>query len=141
MLVMSGIDVGKAHDNPHIIISEDEDAAVWAGAIDDLWKLGKPRGRGGPWKDTQVTADEPSDPYLIGYYDRRRLSIWHDAQEPVTFTIEVEPVGHGPWMKYQDITVEPGETHEREFPEDFQSRWIRFRSSKDATVTAWLNYD
>lgn len=141
MLVMSGIDAGRTHDNPHIIVSEDGEAAVWAGVIDDLWKLGKPRGRGGPWKDTQVTANAPSDPYLIGFYDRRRLSIWHDSNEPATFTIEVEPVGHGPWMKYQEITVQPGETHEREFPENFQSRWIRFRSDKDVTATAWLNYD
>lgn len=141
MLVMSGVNIGRADGNPHIVVSEDGGAAVWAGAIDDLWKLGKPRGRGGPWKDTKVTAGKPSDPYLIGHYDKRRLSIWHDADEPVIFTIEVEPVGHGPWMKYQDITVPPGETHEREFPENFQSRWIRFSSNKDVTATAWLNYN
>ena len=141
MLVMSGIDAGSAHDNSHIITSEDGVAAVWAGAIDDLWKLGKPRGRGGPWKDTPVSAGEPSDPYLIGHYDRRRLSIWHDSNEPVTFTIEVEPLGHGPWMKYKEITVLPGETHDWKFPDAFQSRWIRFRSNKGVTATAWLNYD
>ena len=26
--------------------------SVWAGAIDDLWSMGKPTGKGGPWKNT-----------------------------------------------------------------------------------------
>ena len=38
MLVMTGIDPKKDKDNEHVIVSEDGKAAVWAGAIDDLWK-------------------------------------------------------------------------------------------------------
>lgn len=82
------------------MVSEDGKAAVWTGAIDDLWKLGKPTGRGGPWKDTAVEANQPSDPYLIGFYDQRTLSLSHDSKGAVTFTVEVELIGHGPWMKY-----------------------------------------
>src|SRR5690554_8237578 len=67
MLIMTGINPEEGEGNPHIIVSEDGKAAVWAGVIDDLWKLGKPTGIGGPWKDTSVKADEPSDPYLIGF--------------------------------------------------------------------------
>ena len=52
MLVMTGIDPKKDKDNEHIIVSEDGKAAVWAGAIDDLWSMGKPTGKGGPWKNT-----------------------------------------------------------------------------------------
>ncbi len=48
MLVMTGIDPKKDKDNEHIIVSEDGKAAVWAGAIDDLWSMGKPTGKGGP---------------------------------------------------------------------------------------------
>ena len=39
MLVMTGIDPKKDKDNEHIIVSEDGKAAVWAGAIDDLWSI------------------------------------------------------------------------------------------------------
>ena len=56
MLVMTGIDPKKDKDNEHIIVSEDGKAAVWAGAIDDLWSMGKPTGKGGPWKNTLVKA-------------------------------------------------------------------------------------
>src|SRR5690606_19594924 len=103
LLVMTGIAAGA--EQAHIIRSADGKASVWAGAIDDLWKLGKPMGEGGPWKDTEVKANEPSDPYLIGFYDQKSLTLSHDADTAVTFTLEVEPIGHGPWMKYREISV------------------------------------
>ena len=140
LLVMTGIDPDVDSGNEHLIRSEDGEAAVWVGAIDDLWKLGKPTGQGGPWKDAEVKANEPSDPYLIGFYDQRSLQLSHQSDQSVTFTIEVEPVGHGPWMVYQEVTVAPGETFEHQFPDHFQSRWIRFRSDRDCEATTWLEY-
>ena len=140
LLVMTGIDPAAAQGNPHVIISQDGKAAVWAGVIDDLWKMGKPTGRGGPWKNTAVKANQPSDPYLIGFYDKRRLTLSHDSKEPVTFRIEAEPVGHGPWMPYKEITVASGKALDFTFPDGFQSRWIRFVADQPAVATAWLTY-
>ncbi|MBW7891596.1 MAG: hypothetical protein H3C48_11350 [Chitinophagaceae bacterium] len=140
MLVMTGID-SKAANNEHIVRSEDGQAAVWLGVIDDLWKLGKPSGHGGPWKNTNVKAGEPSDPYLIGFYDKRKLEVSHTLAEPVLFSIEVDPVGHAPWMRYKEITVQPGEVFRYEFPDGFQARWIRFVADKDCKATAWLTYE
>ena len=141
LLIMTGLNPEASSGNPHVIVSEDGQAAVWAGVIDDLWKLGKPTGRGGPWKNTSVEAGQPSDPYLIGFYDQRSLSLSHDAAETVTFTIEVDPVGHGPWMQYQEVTVKAGETYEHIFPDNFQARWIRFTADRDTRATAWLTYE
>jgi len=140
MLVMTGLDENAQKNNLHIIRSDDGKAVLWAGAIDDLWKLGKPVGHGGPWKNTQVKADIPSDPYLIAFYDKRSLELSHQANEPVTFNIEVEPIGHGPWMLYRKIIVNPGEKFRYEFPSDVQARWIRFSTNTDCLATAWLNY-
>ncbi len=141
MLIMTGINPESAKGNNHIIISSDGKAAVWAGAIDDLWKIGKPVGEGGPWKNTKVKAGEPSDPYLIGFYDHRVLQLSHNSKESVKFRIQVEPIGHGPWINYMELLVEPGETLKYSFPVNFQSRWIRFISDKDCISTAWLKYD
>jgi hypothetical protein len=141
MLVMTGIDPKAANENQLIIISEDGKAAVWAGVIDDLWKMGKPSGTGGPWKDSDVKAGEPSDPYLIGFYDNRKLQLSHNLKEPVRFMVQVDPIGHGPWMNYKELSVKPGETLNFIFPDSFQSRWIRFVSDKDCLATAWLKYD
>ena len=140
LLVMTGIDVKAAKNNPHIILSDDKQAAVWAGAIDDLWKLGKPVGEGGPWKDSQVTAGKPSDPYLIGFYDKRSLQLKNQSDQPVTFRIEIEPIGHGPWMLYETTTLKSGDTFKHSFPKGFQARWIRFVADKDCKATALLTY-
>jgi hypothetical protein len=139
MIVITGIDP-DAEAGAHLVRSQDGEAAVWVGVIDDLWKLGKPTGRGGPWKDTSVKAGVASDPYLIGFYDRRSLSLSHESELPVTFRIEVEPVGHGPWMRYKEVTVQPGQVYEHDFPDYFHARWIRFTSDRDCAATAWLEY-
>lgn len=139
LLVMTGVQSNA--NNKHIITSEDGKAQVWVGAIDDLWELGKPTGRGGPWKDADVQANTPSDPYLIGFYDKKTLEITHQEEQPVTFHVQVEPIGHGPWMTYQTVTVQPGETYHHTFPASFQSRWIRFEAESNCVATAWLNYE
>ena len=139
LLVMTGIQP-DAKAGEHIVLSEDGQAAVWVGVIDDLWQLGKPVGIGGPWKNSTIKAGEPSDPYLIGFYDDRSLQIFHDSSEPVSFRIEVEPIGHGPWMLYKEVTVQPGESFNHQFPDNFQARWIRFISNRECSATAWLNY-
>lgn len=139
LLVLTGIE-NKKNNNDRIIRSEDGAASVWAGTIDDLWEFGKPVGEGGPWKDSKVQANTPSDPYLIGFYDKKSLKISHKGAQDVTFKIQVEPIGHGPWMNYKEVTVKAGETFSFTFPEGFQSRWVRFVASKDCDATAWLSY-
>lgn len=141
MLIMTGIDPQLADANPHVIVSSDGKAAVWAGVIDDLWKIGKPAGDGGPWKNSIVSAGIPSDPYLTGFYDKKSLEISHNSSHKVIFTIEAEPIGHGPWMFYKKIEVNPEETVNFIFPDSFQSRWIRFISDADCIATAWLKYE
>ncbi|MEA3480237.1 MAG: hypothetical protein U9R60_18785 [Bacteroidota bacterium] len=138
---MTGIDPEAGKDNPHIIFSDDNKWAVWAGVIDDLWKIGKSVVHGGPWKNTTVNSGEPSDPYLIGFYDHKKLTLSHDSKKPVKFEIKVEPVGHGPWMTYKKVTVVQGESYEYNFPDNFQSRWIRFKAERNCKVTAWLVYE
>lgn len=140
MLVMTGINPKHAKGNGHIIVSEDGKAAVWAGTIDDLWSMGKPVGHGGPWKDASLVEGEVSDPYLIGFYDRKELTLSHKSDKDVAFTVEVDPCGNGEWVEYTTLTVRPGENLHYEFDEAFQARWIRFRVSEDTVATAWLEY-
>ncbi len=144
LLVMTGLDAdannSKDNNNPHVITSADGALSLWVGAIDDLWKLGKPVGTGGPWKNSQVKAKVPSDPYLIAFYDKKELQLSHASQETVTFTVEVEPAGHAPWMHFKTFEVKPGETFTYTFDEHFSAKWIRFVSDKDVEATAWLEY-
>ena len=102
--------------------------------------MGKPTGHGGPWKNSVVKSGVPSDAYLISHYDEKALEISHESNEHVTFSIEVEPIGHGPWMLYKKVTVKPGETFKYKFPEKFQARWIRFVTDRNCVATTYLEY-
>ncbi len=142
LLVMSGVSSNEDHsENPHIITSQDENCAVWAGTIDDLWKLGKPRGIGGPWSNTRVKAGEPSDPYLMTGYDKKKMQLEHDAGETVTFRVEVDINGKGLWKTYDTFELEPGESLEHTFPEGFSAYWVRVRASLDCNATASFVYE
>jgi hypothetical protein len=140
MLVLTGVKPEEGKENEHIIVSNDGKAAVWVGVIDDLWQLGKPVGKGGPWKDTEVKANTPSDPYLIGFYDKKELTLSHQSASDISFTIEVDPTGNGDWMEYLVQKVKAGEKWTYEFPKEFQARWIRFSTDADTKATAWLTY-
>jgi hypothetical protein len=140
MLIMTGIDHKAAKGNPHVVFSGDGKAAVWAGTIDDLWKLGKPVGHGGPWVETDVKAGEYSDPFLIGFYDKREMAISHRSSGDVTFTVDVDPTGDGQWFHYADFEVKPGDTVEHRFPASFQARWIRLKADHDTKATALFEY-
>lgn len=140
LLVMTGVNAKERSSNKHIIVSDDGQAAVWVGTIDDLWELGRPVGHGGPWYNSSVAAGEYSDPYLIGYYVDRELTLSQKSTGTVNITMEVDPTGNGDWMKYKIFKVSPDESVHFKFPDEFQARWIRFVADKSSTVSAWLDY-
>ena len=140
MMMFSGVDPAKAKGNSHIVRSEDGQAAVWAGAIDDLWKMGKPVGHGGPWVKERVSAGVASDPYLIGFYDKRSLVLRNHGSAPVDFTLEVDPTGDGRWFVYRQVRVRAHGKVRHAFPASFQARWIRIVPSQDTEASAIFNY-
>lgn len=140
LFLMSGVKA-DAPAGDHILRSEDGKAVLWAGAIDDLWKLGKPRGQGGPWKNTKVKAGEKSDPYLMWGYDKRTLKISHAEKKPLTFRIELDLTGTGMWVLYNHRDVAPGDEVSVEFEPTVQARWLRVIASENGTATAQLTYD
>ncbi len=138
MLVLTGVTPKAGERNEHIVLSDDGKAAVWVGVIDDLWTLGKPVGQGGPWKDSEVKAGVASDPYLIAFYDQKRLTL--QSEQATMITVEVDPTGNGDWMEYAVYTMKAGEKLTQLLPESFEARWVRFISNTDTKVTAWLDY-
>lgn len=140
MLIMTGMDTTNCKNNKHIFLSADKKAAVWAGVIDDLWKLGKPIGKGGPWVDARVAAQERSNPFLFTGYDKRSVRLSHRSKESVSVTIEMDPLGEDDWVVYKTIQVKPNESVDHIFPTHVQARWIRFSVDKPTTITTWLNY-
>ncbi len=136
LLLFTGLDSDTT--GKHIIRSADGKAAVWAGVVDDLWKLGKPRGQGGPWKDTAVNSGVPSDPYLMTGYDKKSVEL--TATTAATITLEVDIDGTGLWVPYETFALKAGETLTHTFPEAFSAYWVRAISDTPTTATAWFSY-
>ncbi len=139
MLVLSGVAAGGAADG-HYLESSDGQVGLWFGNVDDLWSFGAPEGVGGPWKDTVVSAGQASDPYLMYGYDQKMLELTHDANEAVTFTIQVDFLGTNTWEDYGQVVVEEGQTLVYVFEEGYSAHWVRLVSDTNTTATAWFTY-
>ena len=139
LLVLSGVRKDAPQDGH--VFSDKNGKGLWFGMIDDLWKLGKPTGRGGPWKNTMVKANEASDPYLMTGYEHKKLTITHDQAEEVAFLIEVQFAHDGQWHVYQGFEVPAGEGMSIDFPDGFQAHWVRLRAEGDCVASAIFEYN
>jgi len=108
-------------------------------AIDDMWKVGKARGFGGPWKDTAVKAGESSDAYLLNGFDKKTLTLKSSAD--TTVMMEVDVTGWGVWVRAGAYELKAGATQTKVLPRAFGGYWVRFTSDRDAAVTAQLAYE
>lgn len=139
LFAIAGV-AGDATNSTHIVRSDDGQAALWLGGVDDLWKLGAPAGVGGPWKNTFVAANTPSDPYLMFGYDRKELALSHTSAAPVTFTVEVDFVADNTWSEYSRFTVPAGQTFKHVFPEGYSAHWVRLKTDQPTAATAQFTY-
>jgi hypothetical protein len=137
LLVISGVKADAAVSE-HVYRSKDGEQALWFGGIDDLWQLGKPVGVGGPWKDTDVKAKEPSDAYLMNGFDRKVLTL--KADRKCTITLQVDFDLTSGFHDYRKFTLEPGEEQTFTFPDGFNAHWLRVIADSDCTATAQLTY-
>ena len=141
LLVISGISTSAAKDDRHIIRSDDGKAAVWVGTADDLWQLGKPRGFGGPWKNSDVTAGKPSDPYLMTGYDKKQITLANHGEVETTIAVELDAAGDGRFAVYQSFKLAPGAKETFVFPDWINAYWVRTVSSATTKATAQLTYE
>jgi len=140
LLVLAGNRQSATPDGEYFA-SADGKVGLWFGHIDDLWRLGKPTGTGGPWHDTPVAAGVPSDPYLMTGYDRKTLTLSHDADAPVTFTVEVDITADGTWHRYARLLAAPGKPLTHTFPPGYNARWVRLTANKPCRATARFTYE
>ncbi len=137
-LVLAGDHVAPIFEGNHV--AGQPQSGLWFGKTDDLWQFGKPKGWGGPWWDKRVQADEPSDPYLMTGFDQKVLHLYHDADAPVEFRIEVDFLGNGTWKTYDTLRVPAKGYVHHEFPAGFSAHWVRVIPGATCTATAWFVY-
>jgi hypothetical protein len=137
LFLMSGVKADAKGE--HIVRSADGKAALWVGAVDDMWQMGKPRGKGGPWLNTPAKAGQPSHPYLCSGYDKKELSLSSDVT--TTVKVEVDITGTGLWVTYRSFDLTAGQSLKHDFSPAFGGYWLRCTSSADATVSAQCVYE
>ncbi len=137
LLVLTGV-LDDAPAGDQLVRNADGSAALWLGEVDDLWRMGEPRGTGGPWKQTVVAADTPSDPYLMYGYDRKELEL--SATDATTITVEVDFLADNSWSTYATFDLAAGQTVTHVFPEGFNAHWVRVRSGAATVATAQFTY-
>jgi hypothetical protein len=140
LFVMTGVKTNAAASK-HLLRSDDGRAALWVGAIDDVWQLGRPCGQGGPWKETAVKAGVASDPYLMTAYDRKTLTLSHASDQAVTMRVELDVTGAGLWRTYRAFAVDPGKEMTYAFPDHINAYWLRIVADQDCLATAQLKYE
>ena len=137
-LVLAGNQVTPIGDSN--LLAGEPQAGLWFGKTDDLWQFGKPKGWGGPWWEKQVSAGEPSEPYLMTGFDQKVLHLCHDANHTVEFTLEVDFLGNQTWKTYDIIRVPANGYVHHEFPVGFSAHWCRVTANTDCTATAYFIY-
>ena len=143
MMILMGIDADALTNgnNGHVIKSDDGKVGLWAGCIDDLWALGKPVGQGAVWKNANVKAGTPSDPFLITGFDKKTMTMTNHADADATITVEADITGTGVWKVYRSFNVPAGESIEHAFPEAFNAYWIRTVSDTDTKLSVQFKYE
>ena len=141
LLVIAGTRRDAVADGHYFAAGANGDG-LWFGAVDDLYKLGAPAGEGGPWKDTAIEAGRASDPFLMTNFGRKSVTLSHDRQRAVRFTIEVDVLAGGEaWYQYATIDVPAGEAAVHRFPDGFAAHWVRVTADTTGTATAWFTYE
>jgi hypothetical protein len=122
------------------VTTTDGQHRLWLGASDDLWRFGKPKGEGGPWHETEVQANAPSDPYLLTGYDQKQLRLSHNGKAKVDIRIEIDLTGSGLWVPYQTFAVAPGQPTLHSFPAGYNAYWLRAVALAETVATVTLIY-
>ncbi|MFK8114280.1 MAG: sulfatase-like hydrolase/transferase [Rubripirellula sp.] len=140
LLVLSGVRP-EAENDGHVFRDATQKAGLWFGGIDDLWKLGKPVGQGGPWMDTDVASGVPSDPYLMKGYDKKTARVTQESSQPVSVTLQVDLDGTGLWVDYRKIHVPASTEVTHRFASEFSACWIRAVTDQNAKLTLQFDYE
>jgi hypothetical protein len=141
LLLMTGVRKQATADGRHIFDVGDL-GQLWMGTVDDLWKLGKPRGTVEAFEDADVAANRASDPCLMYGYDRKTLIATQAGSKPVRLALEVGVEGDGRhFHRVREIIVAPHQHLELPL-QGLMARWARLVPLDDAHgLTAGFRYE
>ncbi len=132
LLALGGNETTPNDDN-NAVVGQPQ-SGVWFGKTDDLWSWGKPKGWGGPWRNASVQAGTPSDPFLFTGFEHKALHLL--ADHSVEIEIQIDFLGNGTWVKFDNVKVGSGEYKFFPFPDAFSAHWVRLIPNSSCKLTA-----
>ena len=139
LLVIAGIQ-RDAVPSTHIYRDSNNEAALWFGGIDDIWSMGKPIGEGGPWYQTSIKADIPSDKYLMTGYDRKTMILETDQNVSIEVYLFINHYLDEPVL-YRSFEIKKDKPTIHKFPQGFSAHWVQLIADKDCVATARFVYE
>ena len=136
LLAFGGNENTPNQDND--LVGGQPQSGIWFGKTDDLWSWGKPQGWGGPWRKTTVTKGVASEPFLMTGFDKKVLHLKSDRA--ATFLIEIDFLGDGTWVRYDQLSTGAEGYKFHVFPEGFSAHWVRLTPNADCTASAEFIY-
>jgi len=112
---------------------------LWFGDFAELKTWGPTAGWGGVWVGDAIEKNVPSDPFLFAGYGNRALHLTHDANTPVTFTVEADRQGDGQWQPLQTITVPAKGYGHHVFDPGVKAEWVRLRADADCMASGYFH--
>ncbi|MFT5942991.1 MAG: hypothetical protein ACI9Q4_002259, partial [Sediminicola sp.] len=113
---------------------------LWFGSYEQLSEWGPASGYGAVWLKEMVTANQPSEPYLIADFDNRMVHLKNHGNTAATVTLEVDKIGNNEWEAYQTLTLLGGEYQYHILDTTLKAEWIRLKTDRASELTAAFHF-
>lgn len=136
------------HFNGYFVMGSDQvdhttgqpQSGLWWGSIDDLHRFGRPSGFGALWRNESPTVGAPSDPYLMGGFDKKSVHLTCEPGAKVVVDLEVDPTGSGEFRRVATLEAVDGYAY-HVFEAGFAAHWLRARVRRaDGPSTLTVHY-
>lgn len=107
------------------------------GDMEDIWRGGKPTGKGYLWYKEAVTSGTASDPILIRGYDKKSIQILNGSASAMNVAIRL--IDYSDSYTLATVAVAAGAFVTYQIPSGVCADWLRLVPDAAVTpVTAWL---
>ncbi len=113
---------------------------LWFTTFEKPDGLGPNTASGSVWLNEEISANEPSEPFLFAGWEKRCAWIQNDGETAVDFIFETDKTGNGNWDKLETVEIESGEAKLISFTNDETGEWIRVVTNKKTRATVSFNY-
>lgn len=100
-LVMGKDDASK-FDNAFV---KQAQSNLWVGDYSELSHWGPKSGFGGLWVDESFDANQTTEPFFIGGYEKGTLHLRHKGGYDVRIEIQIDKDGTGKWENWKTVTI------------------------------------